>query len=311
MLASHAAKDLPTLASHIQQLSSAILSLTTSSIERRSAVVDDTGVLTSCTTAAARSTRILLRGWHHLEKLSRQTEHCRAAECSIVQLFDRLVARLGSTSQSGKIQQEQKSQVARPLTRSASKAFKQSASLGMQHDEATMLLTILSACLASLDNVNEADRRIYQGFLSSIMAAVGRHLFRTTFGHSKGASIEHDIRSISISEPYASPDLHSDHITPSLVQLLDTALALAPLFDRYKPGDKTLQSSQQLLGPIKHRLQTALLEAVFGTNNSDSIAALSSSPVKTAVLPTVEDISADEWFQQEVWRTVGWEILAS
>jgi hypothetical protein len=72
--------------------------------------------------------------------------------------------------------------------------------------------------------------------------------------------------------------------------------------------------SMPLLSSVKTKLQNTLLKAVFGQDDplfSDSLV----QPVKPAEdrCPHSQtlDKPVSEWFTQEVWRLLGWEILAN
>lgn len=80
-----------------------------------------------------------------------------------------------------------------------------------------------------------------------------------------------------------------------------------------KPGSVTKLNISML---AKERLQRALVNAVFGTQGLEEDSAIPVQCLRMPVLsdarvtvPRVKETEVAEWFKDEVWRLLGWELL--
>ncbi|OCL08586.1 hypothetical protein AOQ84DRAFT_431649 [Glonium stellatum] len=200
---------------------------------------------------------------------------------------------------------------------------------------------LLNAILSYLDPKDSLHRTLFEGFMFVLLDRVGERLFVCIFDRERSATIEGDISPPEhLGAPAAGPgkelETKAAHLElPTLISTLERAMALAPqhlsahltpMNKTVKPPTSTVNSgkssatnkSSSSSGKItlshhaKDRLQQTLVNCMFGVDNQDDFADCIKMPTRVGPLPPppkVEEQDTAEWFKQEVWRLVGWEIL--
>lgn len=196
----------------------------------------------------------------------------------------------------------------------------------------------LASMILSLNPVRPQENNLLEGFLCSILEHVGRALSLFVF---KELYSNPDLRLNPVKLPMPC-NFDKEHPTREeiavaqraaeseakhLIWILERAIAFADQFER--PSDETkndMISTETTLsgGPfqgILHRartkLQNTLLKGIFGENEPEFRNSLRMPEPPPYSLPeefpsrafSSAEIDPAEWFTQEVWRIVGWDVL--
>lgn len=206
------------------------------------------------------------------------------------------------------------------------------------------LTTLLLAIMASLDSKQRSHMALFEGLVYLLLSRVGKQLFFFTFRHDRCTTVEGDITLgyPEISDTAAEPSQRSS--SPAklkamkveakyLVQLLERAMALAPSFlgstlsdsaiaklsrvtttTRRATASKTAMTKSALSAMAKEKLQHTLIDAMFGEDGAQNefIERLTKPKAFAPIPPPpkVEDEDVPSWFCEQVWRLVGWDLLA-
>jgi hypothetical protein len=198
----------------------------------------------------------------------------------------------------------------------------------------------LIGLLGLLDKSNAIHQRIFDGFAFLLLERVGKRLHYCTFGCHRSASMEDELRPIP--EPLdnggkikqGAEALGIRLELKALVLILERAMGLAPHHMNPQnsrsarnpdPGRfvrtlsmKTLPAAPKgrLSSLAKDRLQRTLVICMYGHSIEDEFLDVLTKPVPTMRVGTlqnvakVEDKDVEEWYKEEVWRLVGWDIMA-
>ena len=211
------------------------------------------------------------------------------------------------------------------------------------------LASLLSGIMRQLDAKQDSHRDLFEGFLYNILSRLGNRIYTVNFSQPRAASIAGEIEaSLSPDDPdpdSSSPartakidptSIRQAHLeAPYLLHLLKQSLALTPSFlspaanpkdpnnatksSKPKPTPKpgTITKTSLSLA-AKQRLQSTLVNAIFGPEGIDEesdlfLNGLQLPPAEasggTVTVPRVKEVEVGEWFQGEVWRLLGWEVL--
>ena len=211
------------------------------------------------------------------------------------------------------------------------------------------LASLLSGIMRQLDAKQDSHRDLFEGFVYSILSKLGNRIYTVNFSQPRAASVAEEIEAnLSSEDPdsESNPPGHNatkDSIAirqahleaPYLLHLLKQSLALTPSFLSPAPNakDTTTNSKTSKSKPTpkpgsitktslslaaKQRLQSTLVNAIFGPEGIDEendlfLNGLQLPPAEaggnTFVVPKVKEVEVGEWFQGEVWRLLGWEVL--
>lgn len=197
----------------------------------------------------------------------------------------------------------------------------------------------INVCVASLKKDSQEHRDIFEGVLFLLLEQVGKLLFYFTFDRPRGATIEDDIavspgeddkRNIALK---LTEKMATRLEAQCLISMLDRAMGLAPhhmnnaLASRPSSSSSRKASSTASLTPTKglarakaplvswarDRLQRTLIQCTFGDQDQDEFADVLRMPGPVGSLPRfakVDDADVGEWFNGEVWKLIGWELLS-
>lgn len=203
---------------------------------------------------------------------------------------------------------------------------------------ARALAHLLIGLLGFLDKTNTVHQQIFDGFVYLLLERIGRRLFYCTFGKHRSSTVEGDIEPIP--EPTSSEEAQKREVealgthleVKALILVLERAMGLAP--NHMNPQTSNVGRSQKKLGrtlslknlpaaskarlsPVaKERLQRTLVACMYGDKADDEFLDVLTKPMPSMRLSSlqnvakVEDKDVEEWYKKEVWRLVGWDVLA-
>lgn len=203
---------------------------------------------------------------------------------------------------------------------------------------ARALAHLLIGLLGFLDKTNTVHQQIFDGFVYLLLERVGRRLFYCTFGRHRSSTVEGDIEPIP--EPTSPEEAQKREVealgthleVKALILVLERAMGLAP--NHMNPQTSNVGRSQKKLGrtlslknlpaaskarlsPVaKERLQRTLVACMYGDKADDEFLDVLMKPMPSMRLSSlqnvakVEDKDVEEWYKKEVWRLVGWDVLA-
>lgn len=206
------------------------------------------------------------------------------------------------------------------------------------------LNTLLLAIMSSLDSKQSSHVALFEGIFYLLLSRVGKRLFLFTFRHDRCGTIEGDI-ALGCADTL-DPGAESSEGAPStakfkvtkleakyLIQLLERAMSLAASFlgsslsssatakisrtattTGRATARKTISAKAALSMLAKDKLQRTLMESMFGEDDAQNefIERLT-KPKPFPPIPApqkVEDEDVPSWFCEQVWRLVGWDLLA-
>ena len=297
----------------------------------------DMNALKAALTAIARVNASLLVGYTRLCKHDEEATFQGQTTFAMVRMFDKLVGALEVASKTSAVAAIAvvHASSASPSKASPTKQRSPQKSTPRSNVKDDPVLNAIASSLVSLlkplDPKHDSHKTLYEGYFFCIISALGKRLHTIVFNHPRGATLSEDIAA-PVPDPEHAEDTPPPQDTlrlrqakleaPYLLHLLKHALALAPTFfgklaKGGKPSTKpgvTSKTSIALLA--KERLQRTLVNAVFGTEGideeSDMLMECLRMPVFSGVgmtAPRVKEAEVGEWFKEEVWRLLGWEVL--
>jgi len=205
---------------------------------------------------------------------------------------------------------------------------------------ARSLAHFLIGLLGLLDKTNVIHQKIFDGFVFLLLERVGKRLYYCTFGQERSATIEENL--LPPPEPTndidkAKRDIEALGIrleVKALVLILERAMGLAP-HHMNPPNTKAakIPASNRLARTIsmktlpaapkgrlsaiaKDRLQRTLVTCMYGSKTDDEFLDVLTKPVPAMRIGNlqnvakVQDEDVEQWYKEEVWRLVGWDIMA-
>lgn len=197
------------------------------------------------------------------------------------------------------------------------------------------LAGLLSGIIKPLDPKQDPHKDIFEGFLFCILSKLGNRIYTVKFLRPRAEDIMEELEAVSdesnteiTPSPMPTAVRQAQLEAPYLVHLLKQTLALTPAFlnsqststsksAKTKSNPKPGSITKATLGiAAKERLQATLVSAVFGSESldedSDSFVESLRMPVAgggAVSVPRVKEVEVGEWFQGEMWRLLGWEVL--
>ncbi|KAF1938442.1 hypothetical protein EJ02DRAFT_446848 [Clathrospora elynae] len=197
---------------------------------------------------------------------------------------------------------------------------------------------LLISFLGFLEKTDVVHQKIFDGFTFILFERVGKRLYYYTFGRNRSTSVEGNI--MALPEPkdaagIAKQDADALGIrleVKALVLILERAMGLAPNHmnpqtarsskSPNRPG-RTLSvkslptNSRARLSPLaKDRLQRTLVACMYGNKPEDEFLDVLTKPVPAMRLGSLQNVAkiddkdVEKWYKGEIWRLVGWDILA-
>lgn len=197
---------------------------------------------------------------------------------------------------------------------------------------------LLIGFLGFLDKTNTDHQKLFDGFVFVLLERVGKQLYYCTFGRHRSTTIEANILSAPEAKDATKntkPDcaelaIHLE--VKALVLILERTMGMAPnhmnpqasrtvktpdLLTRTLSIKNLATNSRARLSPIaKARLQRTLITCMYGDAVEDEFLDVLTKPVPAMRLGSLQDVAkiedknVKEWYKQEIWRLVGWDVLA-
>ena len=197
------------------------------------------------------------------------------------------------------------------------------------------LASLLSGIIKQLDPKQDPHKDIFEGFLFCILSHLGSRIYTVNFLHPRAEDVMEELEAASDESdtekttfnPVPTAVRQAQLEAPYLIHLLKQSIALMPSFlnptastsksAKIKPNPKPGSITKATLGlAAKERLQATLVSAIFGCasigEDSDLFVECLRMPAaggSGVTVPRVKETEVGEWFQGEVWRLLGWEIL--
>ena len=194
---------------------------------------------------------------------------------------------------------------------------------------------LLISFLGFLEKTDTIHQKIFDGFAFILFERVGKRLYYFTFGQNRSTSVEGNI--LPLPEPKDATEttrretgaLATRLEVKALILILERAMGLAP--NHMNPGPsktanratRTLSvknlvtTSRARLSPLaKDRLQRTLVACIYGDKAEDEFLDVLTKPMPSMRLGTLQNVAKIDdkdvggWYKEEVWRLVGWDILA-
>lgn len=201
-------------------------------------------------------------------------------------------------------------------------------SFSVGEENTTMRLCRLVVVMAvSLDISKPTHNDVFEGFLYFLLDHVGRLLKVLVFGdEDDGQQPETTSNSVTLSststfETNPKDTVAQENQAPYLIWILEQILTLTASHS-IKPSalgqpvgkrPAHLAAKFDISEKARNKLQETLLKAIFGSEATEFVNSLKKPcppgiDLRTPlVVKKVEDVR--DWYKQEVWRLVGWEVL--
>lgn len=286
--------------------------------------------------AADRAVKLLLDGLRRLPNSHGSAEVTGHVKYAYVQMYSSLLECLDAMATLD-VNRTEKEAYAATVGKKASppKAkAKQQKQTNIKDNAALNLVTkLLCSIVDGLDPKLDVHRSLYEGFAYVILKRLGVTLYLLVFGHSRGATIEDEIRTYNevdeIDEDDAEPNTKGQPLksaklqAPYLIHLLSRIMIYAPahldavvLTTKGSPRKAVKGSMKGALAiDARERLQRTLIRCMFGEEGGEDDEfndCLNMPALKGPQFPTpkVKEQEIQEWFKEEVWRLLGWETLS-
>ena len=333
--------EAPVLANELVQAAAAVPQVIHKAIEAEDLGVDSDGdFLSSVLTATSRSILSLIVGFNRLTNIPNGVEVQGHVTYAFVKMYVKLMGALDESSQAEmrkSITKDTVPSIAKKQSPSKSKA-KQPTGVNIKDNGRLNLLTkFLCNVIDLLDPKIEVQKALFEGFAYAVFEMLGTKLYVLVFGHDRGATIEEDIaissRPDGIEGSTESSSIETMELetraamleAPYLIHLLNRIMNAAPAHLGATMSKKTGKAKQannkgSMKGALaitsRERLQRTLVNCTFGTEGVDEddpfkdclkMPALSGPGLPT---PKVKEADVQDWFKEEVWNLLGWEILS-
>lgn len=197
---------------------------------------------------------------------------------------------------------------------------------------------LLISFLGLLEKSDALHQKIFDGFVFVLFERVGKRLYYSTFGQHRTSSVERNILPVpEVEDAVGILKRDCDALAMrlearALILILERAMGLAPnhmnsqnmrASQAPSRASRTMSikaiatTSRARLSPLaKDRLQRTLIACMYGHDSSDEFLDVLTKPMAQMRLGAmqnvarVEDEDVETWYKEEVWRLVGWDILA-
>lgn len=213
-----------------------------------------------------------------------------------------------------------KKQTAKSL-RTKTKRVQNTLSSNQEDEVATQITRLLGTMVLSLDISCTKNQELLEGFLFILLTRVGKILCLFVFQDLQlRQDLYVDPAKLPLPEGLSGVELNEASLlavqmeAKYLVWLLERTLAFLNA-NPALPSSDTASIRGQFVSKVKDRLQSTLLQAVFGTDDPSFQNSLQ-RPIAPEVQELddlqrsqISDTPVSDWFVQEVWRLLGWEML--
>ena len=308
-------------------------------IAQQKSSVPATGTdLATIMTAVGRVVAGILAGLQKLVRLDSSDSLKPQVTYALVRMYEKVLAQFDAVSQEKALEESSASTLDPKISTATAKAKSKGGPPRVNiKDILTLnaLASLLSGIIKQLDAKQDSHKEIFEGFLFCILSKLGNRIYTVNFLHPRAEDIMEELEaaideSNTETTPGSIPTVvrQAQLEAPYLLHLLKQSLALTPSFLNSQPAS-TSKSAKTKSNPkpgsitkatlglaAKERLQATLVSAIFGSESvgedSDLFVECLRMPVAgggAVSVPRVKEVEVGEWFQGEVWRLLGWEVL--
>ncbi len=290
----------------------------------------DVAALQSVITAATRVWRTFLQGYNRLFHVAGGPEFRGQVVHAILQTIRKLLEYMDKISRMRPSQETPKA----ASTQSRAKTVRSVAA--RENRPLDLFTTLVTTFVDDLDPAAESHLAMFEGFSYAVLERLGPKLYVIAFRHPRFDTIEEEILAGSPTESDTSgtktrKTLVSDELAaamteaPYLIHILNRMVTATQFHfgavdinnaNKSKTAGSKIVAKTSLTVVAKERLQRTLVQCVFGAEGAernDPFKDCLNLPVptgQTVQMPKQKDVDICDWFKEEVWRLVGWDILA-
>ncbi|KAI7214889.1 sure-like protein [Hortaea werneckii] len=335
---SHYRSDPNILAYHLVRAASTLPQVVTQTISKcLNRPVAGLELLKSNLRAANRAVASLISGLNRLSNTADGAEVQGQAIYAYVRMFCKLIGALGEAS-SREITKPLAGSEERPSTSKGKKKSEHAKPANIK-DRPTLnaLTAFFCGILDLLDPKVEAHSSLFEGFAYAVLNKLGSRLYTLIFGHARAPTLEAEMAKANEPDETEDPSQtsipHRNEVelqqakleAPYLIHLLARLMNAAPAHlgaiistktGRPKQANNKGSMKGALALTAKDRLQRTLVNCMFGTEGVDDQSPLldclkmPAAPDTPLSMPKVKEAEVQEWFKEEVWRLLGWEVLS-
>jgi hypothetical protein len=327
------------LAYHLSRAAAALASIVERSIKTAGAVIDNEQKdLRATLTTATRAAASILTAYNSLSRLPGHEQVTGQSIYAIAKMFQTFITSLSDPSllEASKDMDSQRIASTKADGRAkAANARSKSAKVTKPRTSAALdhVTGFIAGIIDLLDHKVDATKELYESLVFCLLDELGTALYISTFGKQRAETIEAELAELHTADnspPGPGSDRtprqqHVDLLSPYLIHLLTRAMSVTPLYfetvdGSRRPKNKPLGMRTSIKGVLaikaKESLQRTLVRCMFGTNGADQDNLLGEclkfppSTFKPVPVPKVKSADVGQWFQEEVWRLLGWEILS-
>ena len=181
-----------------------------------------------------------------------------------------------------------------------------------QNTVAEQLTNALCTMVLSLDFSRDEDEKLFEGFLFTTLSRVGKILSLFTF-----KSLQLPSTCPELMPPDGLTAMNQEASHPQGIEL--EAKHIITFLDKVLTHSSTMNTGNvvmrsDFIQTTRRRLQKTLLQAVFGNDDPSFQHGLrfpATPPPQCHNRQPTDQTSTPEWFTQELWRLVGWDLLQS
>lgn len=300
----------------------------------------DLDTLQPVLTAASRAMQSLLVGYARISHVAHGNEVQGQVTYAYVRVFDTSLTVMteAATFDLLELPQDALYPTLRPSTSNGrSKQETQTAVRQTKHPVAARLTSFITGNIELLETRTELHKPLFEGLAYLVIEKLAGCLYTLVFGRARAATIEEEIAASvqpdDIEDATGPPRTSPDDIkvklakleAPYYIQMMTRLMQAAPLFfgaSGTAKNGKSKGTSKQ--GPLKanlaitakERLQNTLVDCMFGAEGRDGedlfLDCLQKPPCTGSqpAPPAAKEADVQEWYKEEVWRLLGWEIMS-
>ncbi|KXT15575.1 hypothetical protein AC579_9963 [Pseudocercospora musae] len=199
----------------------------------------------------------------------------------------------------------------------------------------TPRLSLYTNFLAStIDRLNpnkETHKDLYEGFAYCLLDRLGDRLYTAVFGRRRASTLENEImkgaaadfahdEQAQLSKGSNENDQKQMRLeAPYLMHLLNRLMLTAPGFlgsTKGRNNNAKSATKHSLTLSARESLQRTLVSCVFGVQEEDDddlfkdCLRMPNARMDSIPLPKIKEAGVQDWFKDELWKLLGWEILA-
>lgn len=322
----------PDLASHLIRAASVlpqIFSLAiTQSISKIDAANPTRASLKASLTAVGRVVALITTATRRLSHANETEELHGPVVYAFVHMYANLLSGLDEASDMVVQTMAPRTMVALERPKSAKAKSKPKVPGVKDHPVLDDLTSFLCGVIDLLDPKVKLHTALFEGLAFTVIERIGSSLFALVFKHAHGATIEEETALSDETPPTTAAQKHALAAArlqaPYLIHLLSRIMSASPA---HLGSTRKVQAGTGRKGPktsIKgvlaitamERLQRTLVNCTFGTEGVDvddpfmDCLKMPGPSLQPLPMPNVKEAEVQDWFKEEVWRLLGWEILS-